>query len=229
MKTEVTKYDYNNSGITFTGRDDVMINATEMAKAFGKRPVDWLRLPSTEDFIKTLSEVRKSHFTNLIVTQKGNYSDGTNQGTWFHEDVAIEFARWLSPEFAIWCNDRIKEILKNRISEQSEEIKRLQNMAPFPVCKRCVTVRTQANFLSTYTGHKIGQNKLFEILRQWEYLQRNETHKNEPRQRYIDKGYFEVQNKDEHIVTMVTPKGQARIAKRYVAEYCRPPICIPLF
>ena len=29
-----------------------------------------------------------------------------------HEDVALEFARWLSPSFAIWCNDRIKELLK---------------------------------------------------------------------------------------------------------------------
>lgn len=28
-----------------------------------------------------------------------------------HEDVALEFARWLSPAFAIWCNDRIKELL----------------------------------------------------------------------------------------------------------------------
>lgn len=28
-----------------------------------------------------------------------------------HEDVALEFARWLSPKFAIWCNRRIKELL----------------------------------------------------------------------------------------------------------------------
>ncbi len=28
-----------------------------------------------------------------------------------HEDVALEFARWLSPKFAIWCNDRIKELM----------------------------------------------------------------------------------------------------------------------
>lgn len=28
-----------------------------------------------------------------------------------HEDAALEFARWLSPKFAIWCNDRIKELL----------------------------------------------------------------------------------------------------------------------
>jgi hypothetical protein len=31
-----------------------------------------------------------------------------------HEDVALEFARWLSPAFAIWCNDRIKEILMGK-------------------------------------------------------------------------------------------------------------------
>lgn len=33
-----------------------------------------------------------------------------------HEDVALEFARWLSPAFAIWCNDRIKELLTTGVS-----------------------------------------------------------------------------------------------------------------
>ena len=42
---------------------------------------------------------------------------GGIQGTWMHEDVALEFARWLSPAFAIWCNDRIKELLKNGSTE----------------------------------------------------------------------------------------------------------------
>lgn len=28
-----------------------------------------------------------------------------------YESTAIEFARWLSPKFAIWCNDRIKELM----------------------------------------------------------------------------------------------------------------------
>ena len=36
----------------------------------------------------------------------------TLQGTWLHEDVALEFARWLDPKFATWCNARIKELLK---------------------------------------------------------------------------------------------------------------------
>lgn len=85
-----------------------MINATEMAKPFGKRPAKWLELPSTKTFLSPLCEVRKSDITNLVVTAKGN-SGSFQQGTWMHEDVAMEFARWLSPGFAIWCNDRIKE------------------------------------------------------------------------------------------------------------------------
>lgn len=86
-----------------------MVNATEMAKPFGKRPVKWLELPSTKEFLFALTEVRKSD-SGLVQTDKGGVNGGC---TWMHEDVALEFARWLSPAFAIWCNDRIKELLKN--------------------------------------------------------------------------------------------------------------------
>jgi phage antirepressor YoqD-like protein len=84
-----------------------MINATQMAKPFGKRPVDWLQNSQTSDYLSELSKVRKSTLADLVRVTKG----GNNPGTWMHEDVALEFARWLSPAFAIWCNDRIKELL----------------------------------------------------------------------------------------------------------------------
>jgi len=92
-----------------------MVNATEMAKPFSKRPIDWLRLPATIAYLDTLSEVRKSHIT-FVKTVKGNHADGTPQGTWMHEDVALEFARWLSPAFAIWCHHKI-ETGKQHINE----------------------------------------------------------------------------------------------------------------
>jgi phage antirepressor YoqD-like protein len=38
-----------------------------------------------------------------------------------HEDVAIEFARWLSPSFAIWANDRIKELLRTGVTTVSND------------------------------------------------------------------------------------------------------------
>jgi phage antirepressor YoqD-like protein len=52
---------------------------------------------------------------HLIVTSFG----GQKQGTWMHEDVALEFARWLSPKFAIWCNDRIKELITQGYTEMN--------------------------------------------------------------------------------------------------------------
>ena len=108
MNTPIV-YDYKGSKISFANGKNVMVNAIEMAKSFGKRPAKWLELPSTKEFLAALTDVRKSDFV-LIQTDKGGISGGG--GTWMHEDVALEFARWLSPAFAIWCNDRIKELLK---------------------------------------------------------------------------------------------------------------------
>lgn len=101
---------YNGTNVTFAKKDDlVMVNATQMAKQFNKVPKDWLRTNPSKEFINSLSAVRHICPTDLVrITQGGN----GEQGTWMHEDVALEFARWLSPAFAIWCNDRIKELLK---------------------------------------------------------------------------------------------------------------------
>lgn len=102
-------YIYKGFEVSFKNEDgSVMINATEMAKVFGKAPKDWLRNDSSNEFIDTLSTVRQICTTELVKVIQG----GATQGTWMHEDVALEFARWLSPEFAIWCNDRIKELMK---------------------------------------------------------------------------------------------------------------------
>ena len=110
---QIQIFQYNGSPITFNHGDSVMVNATEMAKPFGKLVADWTRQKSTEEFITTLSSVRGIPISALIQSVKGG--NGI-QGTWMHEDVALEFARWLHPGFAIWCNDRIKELLKHGIT-----------------------------------------------------------------------------------------------------------------
>lgn len=99
-------FQYNGSPISFQKGDSVMVNATEMAKSFGKSPKDFLKTEQSKRFIAALSEVKKILSSDLVRVIYGD-----NGGTWIHEDVAIEFARWLNPAFAIWCNDRIKELL----------------------------------------------------------------------------------------------------------------------
>lgn len=106
-------FQYNGSPITFQKGDSVMVNATQMAKPFGKFAKDWLSNKSTRQFLSTLSTVRTIPLTELVMVLQGGNGE---QGTWMHEDVALEFARWLSPAFAIWCNDRIKELLRYGIT-----------------------------------------------------------------------------------------------------------------
>lgn len=131
-ETAIQRFEYQGNSITFDTGDGIMVNATEMARSFGKRVNDWLRLAATREFLKALAECRgegeagipasaenqhvtdgdveplQAHHTDFVIVKKGGSG---KQGTWFHEDVAMEFARWLSPKFAIWTNDRIKELL----------------------------------------------------------------------------------------------------------------------
>jgi len=107
--TNLTKlFDYEGNKVTFKNENGVAyVNATQMAKKFGKTAKDWLRTSQSEEFINSLSAIRHISPLELVKVVKG----GNAAGTWMQEDIAIEFSRWLSPAFAIWCNDRIKELL----------------------------------------------------------------------------------------------------------------------
>ena len=129
-------FNYGDTAVTFRTVDGLlMVNATQMAKPFKKRVSAWLRLPSTRAFILALidmrsqnSVMRKSHndkhtplyikelkTNGLLYGKTGGRGGGS---TYLHEDIAIEFARWLSPSFAVWCNDRIKELFRQGVAQQ---------------------------------------------------------------------------------------------------------------
>lgn len=142
MSNEVIRkaFAYEGMNVSFAKRGNVvMINATEMAKKFGETPAHWFENEYTYSFIKELAksrgiealsdfpitlntkELAKIYPTLISVVHGGNVSNVT-QGTWMHEDIALEFARWLSPAFAIWCNDRIKELLTFGITATPQTI-----------------------------------------------------------------------------------------------------------
>ena len=91
MKSELKKSfitaALTNQQISFLKGDNVLVNATEMAKPFSKSPSKWLEQVQTKEFLTALQTIRQTD--SLITTYVGR-----NGGTWFHEDVALEFARW---------------------------------------------------------------------------------------------------------------------------------------
>lgn len=116
-ETQIKPFIYEGNQITFETGNGVMVNATEMAKSFGKTPKDWLRTDQAKVLIERLSAVRQISLTELVTVNQG----GNKQGTWMHEDVALVFAQWLSPDFYIWCNDRIKELVTTGVATVADD------------------------------------------------------------------------------------------------------------
>lgn len=109
---EVIQKSFNNLTVSFT--NTAYIQATEIAQHFGKLPKDYLINKNTQSYIKALENKLKSDRGNLITEQNQLVmvkKGGNQQGTWLHPKLAIDFARWLSPEFAVWCDAQIEQIL----------------------------------------------------------------------------------------------------------------------
>ncbi len=254
---------YKGNPITFLKGNGVMVNATEMAKTFGKRPVDWLKYQQSQDFINSLAEVRNVTSVDLVKVIKGG-NDKCNQGTWMHEDVALEFARWLNPAFAIWCNDRIKELMTTgvaTISNDDEAIayamqvlnKRLeqakaekavleqQNIklneeaktnAPKVLFADAVSTSQRSCLVAELAkilrqnGVNIGQNKLFKWMRDNGYLCRKGLYYNQPTQKAMELGLFEIKqtsiNKPDgstivSTTSKVSGKGQIYFVNKFLS------------
>lgn len=118
METNLTVFKYEGKDVSFLPQDNnTLINATEMARVFGKFPKDFLKTQQTKEFITALTNRTKIPFADLLIVK-----EGSTGGTWMHEDLAMEFARWLSPDFSIWCNDRIKELMRHGITAMPSTI-----------------------------------------------------------------------------------------------------------
>lgn len=99
---------------------DAWINATQIAKQFGKSPKDYLKTERTQEYVaallKSMFNVEESVALKILTEQNQlvKIVQGGNpeyQGTWIHPKLAIDFARWLSADFAVWCDCQVEEIL----------------------------------------------------------------------------------------------------------------------
>ena len=95
----LTVFNYNGNEIAFKEGDNMMINATQMAKSFNKRPIDYLRLPSTNELVSAI--VRKSHNSEdqVVTTLPGSPENGG--GTWMNRILALDFAQCLSVDLKL--------------------------------------------------------------------------------------------------------------------------------
>lgn len=105
--------DYQGHAITY--QDDGWFNATTAASKWGKRPVDWLALQSTKDYLEALKSLQSDTGKTHITRKGGDVRNPDNvQGTWMHPKLAVRFSQWLDPHFAVWCDAQIDSLIRGK-------------------------------------------------------------------------------------------------------------------
>lgn len=102
--------DLSFNGKSFTQRSDGYVNLGQLCATHGKKFHDWIRSKTAKAYLAALAESEPG-IKNLIVSDID--ASGGRSGTWGHPLVAIEVARWISPEFAVWCDGHIFSLLSS--------------------------------------------------------------------------------------------------------------------
>jgi len=93
--------------------DGEFLCLTDMWRAAGsdenRRPVIWLRQDATQQFAEYLAAEQKVTLDHLSRAELGR-----NGSTWAHWQLAMAYAKYLSPEFHAWCNEVVRAVMQGQ-------------------------------------------------------------------------------------------------------------------
>jgi KilA-N domain len=111
---------HKNGAVEFL-RTGAYCNLNDIAKPFGKRLDNWMRLKGTKELFDAFANDPAYGGTEPIKTVVGRMSAPSDlrehskvlvqQGTFAHPDIAIQFAQWCNPGFALWVSRQIRHLL----------------------------------------------------------------------------------------------------------------------
>jgi len=105
---------YNDHAVEFlSSKQNVMVNATEMAKIFDKRVENFIRNENTQTFIEECLKNANSRFLG-VEKEEDLVSSKQKTGTYMHRILALKFAAWLDPAFELWVYTTIDSLLFGR-------------------------------------------------------------------------------------------------------------------
>ena len=131
---------------------DGWFNATAAAEKFGKRVGDWIDLPSTKKYMEKLN----TRYSGILMNAKR----GKNGGTWLHPKLAVSFARWLSVDFAIWCDEQIDIIIRGTPEQVNWKQTRHQAAVSFNVMCSMLEMSRKHDGKETEAHHYMNEARL---------------------------------------------------------------------
>lgn len=103
---------------------DEMVSLTDMWRAQGgdpqQAPAKWRELPATRTFVEHLRQI-------VGLSDVFQARPGRNGGTYAHWQIALAYAKYLSPEFHMWGNSAIREKMEAvaRADQAAEQVEML--------------------------------------------------------------------------------------------------------
>lgn len=218
-------FSYNGNDVLFDTKDDVMVNATQLAKIYGKRPNDYLSLPATNQLINAITRKYGISENQLVISKAGSSHNGG--GTWMHRLIVVDFCQWLDIDLKLWCTEKLDELMRYGMTATQPTLEQMINNPDLVISlatqlksEREEKVRLEqekkrledktakqepyVSFVKTafkadgkvdigqaakILGLPFGRNTLFKKLKEAGVFFAN---RNEPKQKYIDAGYFEM-------------------------------------
>lgn len=106
---DVVELEYSGNKFTMKMYDGrLMVNATQMARPFDKRPNVWLKTVEAVRLRQALVDDGVSrNLESQVFATRGPYG-----ATWLEVHLWVHFAQWLSPAFASWCSKKIVPLMQ---------------------------------------------------------------------------------------------------------------------
>lgn len=123
METKICAFEENPITFALGKNNGMMINATEMAKPFGKKVEAFMRNESTIEFVNEALKSENSRF--LGIKDDSDLVDSRQKsGTWMHRILALKFAAWLNPAFELWVYSTIENLLFGKHVQREQSFER---------------------------------------------------------------------------------------------------------
>ena len=215
-------FSYNGNNVRMRKMNGyILVCLTDFAKPFPDKNLSHIvKSKELTDYVTRMSEIQNCSSTDLLQVTKGG--DVSQQGTWAHHRVAIRVAQKLSTDFAIWVDDKIEELLttgstslqpqysvpqsfaealqlaadqakqiedqQKQIAQKDAKIAKIQPKADFAEAAFKAEGKVDIGQAAKILGLPFGRNTLFKKLKEKGILFK----RNEPKQKYVDAGYFEL-------------------------------------
>jgi len=123
METRICVFEENEITFLLSKDNNMMVNATEMAKIFGKQVESFMRNESTILFIKECLNNENSRYIN-IKSEAELYRTNQKSGTFMHRILALKFAAWLNPKFELWIYSTIERLLFGKLADREKSLEK---------------------------------------------------------------------------------------------------------